>query len=90
MSLKGLYAVAPPDGDWFTLYAENKELESYGLPKHKIASGTAAKVLLTPVAVAGDATFVGCALAVIAQSNSDSDEDVRPPRHKKPKPSQPQ
>jgi hypothetical protein len=31
-SLNGLYAVASPDNEWFTLYAESKELESYGLP----------------------------------------------------------
>ena len=60
--LNGLYAVTPPGNDWFTLYSGEKELEAYGLPKYKRSSGTGAKILLTPLAVAGDATLIGAVL----------------------------
>jgi hypothetical protein len=87
LGLNGLYAVASGKNDWFTLYAGEKELEAYGLPKYNLASGTGKKVLLTPLAVAGDATVVGLVGGLILAANSDdSDFDFGSSQHKKPKP----
>ena len=91
--LNGLYALAPATNDWFTLYSQNKELESYGLPKYNLASGTGKKILLTPLAVAGDATLIGAVGGLLLAANSsDSDWDTGgsgDSQHKKPKPTKP-
>ena len=87
--LDGLYVVTPPSNEGFTLYAGDHELESYGLPKYDLVSGTGTKILLTPLAIAGDATLIGAVGGLILAANSsDSDWDTGggSSRHKKPKP----
>jgi hypothetical protein len=69
------------------LYNGDNELESYGLPKYDLTSGTGTKILLTPLAIAGDATVVGLVGGLILAANSDdSDFDFGGSHHKKPKP----
>jgi hypothetical protein len=86
--LDGLYAVASAANEGFTLYAGDDELESYGLPKYDLASGTGVKILLTPLAIAGDATLIGAVGGLLLAANSsDSDwDDGGGHRHKKPRP----
>jgi hypothetical protein len=85
---KGLYAVVPASNEGFTLYAGDDELDSYALPKYTQASGTGAKILLTPLAIAGDATLIGTVGGLILAANCpDFDWDTGSgSRHKKPKP----
>ena len=66
-SLHGLYAVAQPNQDSFTLYAGRDELEQYHLPVYSgDRSQKIKQVALTPVAVAVDATIVGAVIGYYA------------------------
>jgi hypothetical protein len=66
-SYQGLYAVVATDGLSFTLYPGDKEPVIYKLPAYFAGPGQRAKqVLLTPFAVAVDATLVGAVVAVVA------------------------
>jgi hypothetical protein len=62
----GLYAVAPHDDTFFTLYSGKDQLEPYKLPKYIGASRRVGQVLLTPFAVGVDATIVGAVIGYIA------------------------
>ena len=63
-SYRGLYAVVATNGQSFTLCLGEKEATVYKLPVYYGGSGQRARqVLLTPFAVATDATIVGGALA---------------------------
>ena len=61
---KGLYAANSNDGDSFTLYADDRMLDSYTLPRYVGASRRFKQVLLTPAAVAVDCTIVGAIAAL--------------------------
>jgi hypothetical protein len=64
---QSLYAVLATDGQSFTLYPARKEPTLYRLPIYYTSSGQRVKqVLLTPFAVAVDATIVGGVVAVFA------------------------
>jgi hypothetical protein len=66
-SYRGLYAVVATNGLAFTLYSENKDPAVYRLPVYYAGSGQRVKqVLLTPFAVATDATVVGGLIAMVA------------------------
>jgi hypothetical protein len=54
-----LCAVARPFDNSFTLYSGKEQLESYKLPTYVGGSQTVKQVLLTPFAVAVDATIIG-------------------------------
>jgi hypothetical protein len=54
-----LCAVARPYDNCFTLYSGREQLEAYKLPTYVGGSHTVKQVLLTPFAVAVDATIVG-------------------------------
>jgi hypothetical protein len=57
---QGLYAVVSTNGQSFSLYLGGKEPTDYRLPMYFTGSGQRVKqVLLTPLAVATDATVVG-------------------------------
>jgi hypothetical protein len=63
---RGLYAVVSTNGRSFYLYSGQKELGCYGLPAYLTTSGQRVKqVLLTPLAVAADATVVGGGVALV-------------------------
>jgi hypothetical protein len=65
-SYQGLYAVVATDGQSFSLCLAEKEATVYKLPVYHAGSGQKVKqVLLTPFAVAVDATLVGAVLAVV-------------------------
>jgi hypothetical protein len=69
LSYPGLYAVVATNGESFTLYAAGKDPKVYRLPVYYAGSGQRVKqVLLTPFAVATDATIVGGIIAIIASS----------------------
>ena len=57
-----LSAVARPYNNCFTLYSGKEQLEAYRLPTYKGGSQTVKQVLLTPFAVAVDATIVGAVI----------------------------
>lgn len=66
-SYRGLYAVVATNGESFTLYLGERAPTFYRLPVYYAGSGQRVKqVLLTPFAVATDATIVGGIIAVIA------------------------
>ncbi len=58
-----LYASVSAEGDYFILYSGREELGLFKLPVYSGASQKAKQVLLTPFAVAIDATLVGAAAA---------------------------
>ena len=61
---RGLYAVVSTNGQSFSLCLGQKEPEFYALPVYCAGSGQRVKqVLLTPLAVATDATIVGGVIA---------------------------
>jgi len=63
---QGLYAVVSANDQSFTLYPGDKEPTVYRLPMYYTSSGQRVKqVLLTPFAVAVDATIVGGVLAAV-------------------------
>jgi len=72
---QGLYAVVSTNGQSFALYPGNKEPTVYRLPMYYTTSGQRVKqVLLTPFAVAVDATVVGAIVAIVlayAEASSD-------------------
>jgi hypothetical protein len=63
---QGLYAVVSTNGQSFTLYPGTKDPTVYRLPMYYTSSGQRVnQVLLTPFAVAVDATLVGGVLAIV-------------------------
>lgn len=65
--LHGLYAVARREDDFFILYSGREELDRYHLPVYSGDSSQRVKqVLLTPFAVAVDATIVGAVVGYYA------------------------
>ncbi len=67
LSYGGLYAVVATNGESFTLYRRERTPTVYRLPVYYAGSGQRVKqVLLTPFAVATDATVVGAVIAVVA------------------------
>ena len=70
----GLYAIASPTGQFFSLCLGEKEPTIYELPVSFAGSGRRVKqVLLTPFAVATDVTILGgvvCLLACYGEANS--------------------
>jgi hypothetical protein len=60
-----LYAVAPRNDYLFTLYSGKEQLDPYQLPMYIGASRRVKQILLTPFAVAVDATIAGAVIAVI-------------------------
>jgi hypothetical protein len=71
--LNGLYAVFPPHEAHFTLYSGTNQIDTYNLPAYSGDPQTATKVLLTPLAMAGDATLVGAVVGLIWVQSSDPD-----------------
>jgi hypothetical protein len=70
----GLHAVVSTNGLSFALYLGQEKPTDYGLPVYYAGSGQRVKqVLLTPFALATDATIVGGALFVIVASHGDAD-----------------
>ena len=63
--LARLFAVASTNGQQFTIYFNNRELNSYHLPIYNDGQGLYERVALTPVAVTADATIVGCIVGAI-------------------------
>jgi len=59
-----LYAVSSTSGHSLTLYAGEKQLQSFDLPVYRDKSGLTKQVLLTPPAVVADATIVAGVVAV--------------------------
>ena len=57
--LPPFYAVAATDGQSFTLYSNGDKIASHHLPSYDDSTGEVEKVLLTPVAFAGDLTIIG-------------------------------
>lgn len=72
-SYQGLYAVVATNGQSFSLCLADKEATDYKLPVYNARSGQRVKqVLLTPFAVAVDATLVGAVLAyAVAQGEAE-------------------
>jgi hypothetical protein len=62
----GLYAVAPHDGDYFTLYSPKEQLEQYKLPAYIGSSRRVKQVFLTPFAVGVDTTIIGAVIGYSA------------------------
>lgn len=58
-----LYAMARPDDEYFRLYSGAEEIGIYKLPVYASVSQKAKQVLLTPFAVAIDATIIGGVIA---------------------------
>jgi hypothetical protein len=66
---QGLYAVVSTNGQSFFLWSGQQQLGFYGLPVYLTTSGQRVKqVLLTPLAVAADATIIGGAVALVGGS----------------------
>ena len=61
--LKRLYARVTHEADFFTLYSGTEQLDPYKLPQYTGSSQRVKQVLLTPFAVAVDATIVGAVMA---------------------------
>jgi hypothetical protein len=61
--LKQLYARVSPDAAFFTLYSGTEQLDPYNLPQYTGSSQRVKQVLLTPFAIAVDATIVGAVMA---------------------------
>lgn len=57
--VSGVHAVVNQSNDWFELYDNQKKLASWTLPVYKIGLRKAYKVMLTPLAAAGDAAATG-------------------------------
>jgi len=66
---KALYAVSKPKEDLFTLYLGPEQVDLYRLPDYQDSSQRVKQVLLTPFAVAVDATIIG---AVVSYYNAPS------------------
>jgi len=63
---RGLYAVVSTNGQSFHLRSGQRQLGFYGLPLYFTSSGQRVKqVLLTPFAVAADATVIGGCVALV-------------------------
>jgi hypothetical protein len=60
--LNGLYAVARHDDVLFMLYSGKEQPDAYTLPVYRGGSQTVKQVLLTPFAMASDATVVGAVI----------------------------
>ena len=60
---KALYAVSKPKEDLFTLYVGPDQGDLYWLPDYRGSSQKVKQVLLTPFAVAIDATLIGAVLS---------------------------
>jgi len=66
---QGLYAVVATNGQSFFLWSGQQQLGFYGLPVYFTTSGQRVKqVLLTPFAVAADATVIGGCVALVGGS----------------------
>ncbi|MGH7967234.1 MAG: hypothetical protein ACREIC_00755, partial [Limisphaerales bacterium] len=61
--LTQLYAKVGYDAAFFTLYSGSEQLDPYNLPQYTGSSQRVKQVLLTPFAVAVDATIVGAVMA---------------------------
>jgi hypothetical protein len=62
---KASFAVAmQEDDDSFTLYHGGEQLESYKLPTYVEPSRRVKQILLTPLALAGDATVIGAVIGL--------------------------
>src|SRR5262245_57008595 len=62
----GIYAVLSRGGREFTLYRAGGREGPYELPDYLKSNNTAARVLLTPLAVAADSVMVGLVASVVA------------------------
>jgi len=59
------YAVLTREGRGFTLYPSMESEATFDLPVYAETSGTLTRVVLTPLAVAGDTVMVGAVAAVV-------------------------
>jgi hypothetical protein len=77
---KGLYVVSQTHDPRFTLYSGTNELNDCTLPIYHANDQIAVKVLLTPPALAADATLVGglVGLYCLAHSDSNDEDDFNP------------
>jgi hypothetical protein len=62
----GLYAVSERKENLFTLYSDKEEFDPYQLPSYRGGSQRVKQVLLTPFAVAIDATLIGAVFGFYA------------------------
>src|ERR1035441_8852094 len=76
-----LSAVARPYDNCFTLYSGKDQLEAYRLPTYVGGSQTAKQVLLTPFAVAVDATIVRAIIGYYAAPGIFANWSRYPARH---------
>ncbi len=60
------YAVVTKEGRGFTLYRPPQPLTTFDLPVYPETSGTPTRIVLTPLAVAGDTVMVGAVVVVVA------------------------
>ncbi|HEX4263265.1 MAG TPA: hypothetical protein VH597_02915 [Verrucomicrobiae bacterium] len=64
-NLPPFYAVTATNGQSFSLYSGKTKTASHNLPSYDDSTGEVEKVLLTPVAVAGDLTIIGGVIGYI-------------------------
>jgi hypothetical protein len=82
--MNGLYVVNKPRDLRFTIYSGTNEINSYILPDYDADQQIALKILLTPPALAADATVAGALLGLycwIHSSDEDFDSNEHPRRH---------
>ncbi len=65
-ALNGLFAVAPGDGNFFLLYSRDQRIDRFDLPTYVGSAQRVKQVLLTPFALAVDATIVGAVIGYYA------------------------
>jgi len=72
--LNGLYVVCKPHDLHFKVYSGTNEVNTYILPDYDANEQIALKILLTPPALAADATLVGAVIGLLCIIHSDGDE----------------
>lgn len=72
--LKSLYVVCKPRDLHFKVYSGTNEINTYVLPDYDSNEQIALKILLTPPALAADATLVGAVVGLYCIAHSGGDE----------------
>ena len=73
--LNDLYIVNKPHDLRFTVYSGTNEVNSYILPDYDADQKVFVKILLTPPALAADATLAGAVIGLYCLAHSDDDDD---------------